>query len=111
MSPPLRCHVFAVPVEPPPAPRHILRATVPREHTAPSGQPTRPPQGQGRPRSYPEYDDLLAQAAAVRRLPFSESTSESHMAASKLMIDAADELHAVWDGDYTEAVVLRCTCA
>jgi hypothetical protein len=49
--------------------------------------------------SYPEYDDLLPQAAAVRRLPFTESTSESHMAASKLMIDAADELYAVWDGE------------
>src|ERR1039457_324571 len=48
--------------------------------------------------SYPEYDDLLAQAAAVRRLPFTESTSESHMAASRLMIETADELYAVWDG-------------
>jgi len=45
-----------------------------------------------------EYDDLLAQAAAIRRLPFTESTSESHMAASKLMVDHADELYAVWDG-------------
>jgi hypothetical protein len=48
--------------------------------------------------SRPEYDRLLAKAAVVRRLPFTESTSESHMAASKLMIDAADELYAVWDG-------------
>jgi hypothetical protein len=48
--------------------------------------------------SQPEYDDLFAQAAAVRRLPFTESTSESHMAASKLMVDEADELFAVWDG-------------
>jgi hypothetical protein len=46
----------------------------------------------------PEYDRLLAQAIAVRRLPFTESTPESHMAASKLMIDEADELYAVWDG-------------
>jgi hypothetical protein len=45
-----------------------------------------------------EYDDLLAHAAAVRRLPFTESTSESHMAASKLMVDGAYELYAVWDG-------------
>jgi hypothetical protein len=49
----------------------------------------------------PEYDDLLARAAAVRRLPFTESTSESHMAASKLMVDSADELYAVWDGKPT----------
>lgn len=48
--------------------------------------------------SHTEYDDLLAHAAAVYQLPFNESTSESHMAASKLMIDKADELYAVWDG-------------
>jgi hypothetical protein len=48
--------------------------------------------------SHPEYDDLLAKAVAVHRLPFTESTSESHMAASKLMVDQADELYAVWDG-------------
>jgi hypothetical protein len=48
--------------------------------------------------AHAEYDDLLAHAAAVYQLPFTESTSESHMAASKLMIDKADELYAVWDG-------------
>jgi len=48
--------------------------------------------------SHPEYEGLLARAAAVRRLPFTESTAESHMAASKLMVDGADELYAVWDG-------------
>ena len=48
--------------------------------------------------SRPAYDDLLAQATDVHRLPFTESTSESHMAASKLMVDGADELYAVWDG-------------
>jgi hypothetical protein len=45
-----------------------------------------------------EYDDLLARAVSVHLLPFTESTSESHMAASKLMVDEADELYAVWDG-------------
>lgn len=45
-----------------------------------------------------EYDDLLALAVAVHKLPFIESTSESHMVASRLMIDHADELFAVWDG-------------
>jgi hypothetical protein len=49
-------------------------------------------------RAHAEYDDLLARAVAVHRLPFVESTSESHMAASKLMVDKADELYAVWDG-------------
>jgi hypothetical protein len=46
----------------------------------------------------PEYDRLIAQACAVHRLPFTESTSHAHMAASRLMLDAADELYAVWDG-------------
>jgi hypothetical protein len=53
--------------------------------------------------SHPGYDDLLAQAAAVRRLPFTESTPESHMAASKLMVNQADELYAVWDGEPARA--------
>lgn len=48
--------------------------------------------------AHAEYDDLLARAVSVHLLPFTESTSESHMAASKLMIDEADELYAVWDG-------------
>ena len=48
--------------------------------------------------SHPGYDDMFAQAAVVHQLPFTESTSESHMAASKLMVDEADELYAVWDG-------------
>lgn len=48
--------------------------------------------------SRPGYDNLIAEAAKVHRLPFTGSTSESHMAASELMIDMADELYAVWDG-------------
>jgi hypothetical protein len=48
--------------------------------------------------AHPEYDELLARASAVHELPFSESTPESYMAASKLMIDSADEVFAVWDG-------------
>ena len=48
--------------------------------------------------SHRGYDDLFARAAAVDRLPFTESTPESHMAASRLMVDEADELHAVRDG-------------
>jgi hypothetical protein len=46
----------------------------------------------------PGYDHLFSQAAAVHQLPFAESTPESYMAASKLMVDKADELYAVWDG-------------
>ncbi len=53
--------------------------------------------------AHPEYDRLLAQATAFRRMPFIESTSESHMEASKAMIDLADELFAVWDGQPARA--------
>jgi hypothetical protein len=53
--------------------------------------------------AHDEYDKLLAQATATRRLPFAESTSESHMEASKAMIDSADELYAVWDGQPARA--------
>ncbi|MFI6319824.1 hypothetical protein ACIBG8_19980 [Nonomuraea sp. NPDC050556] len=45
-----------------------------------------------------EYDALLSQATQVHRLAFVESTSESHMEASRRMLDEADELIAVWDG-------------
>jgi hypothetical protein len=48
--------------------------------------------------AHSEYHDLLTRAVAVHRLPFVQSTSESHMAASKLMVDGAEELYAVWDG-------------
>jgi hypothetical protein len=44
------------------------------------------------------YDRLLAKAVDLHRLPFTESTPEAHMAASKLMINEADQLYAVWDG-------------
>lgn len=47
--------------------------------------------------SHPQYDKLVARAVVVHRLPFTDSTPQSHMAASKLMIDEADELYAVWD--------------
>lgn len=48
--------------------------------------------------THAEYDELLACAVAVHRLPFTVSSSESHMVASKLIVDEADELYAVWDG-------------
>lgn len=48
---PPRCHAFPVPVEPSPAPRHIPRAAVPREHTAPTAG--LPFAGQGRQRRTP----------------------------------------------------------
>jgi hypothetical protein len=48
--------------------------------------------------AHAEYDRLLARAVTVHRLPFTDSTSEAHMAASELMINQADQLWAVWDG-------------
>jgi hypothetical protein len=53
--------------------------------------------------AHPEYDRLLAQAAAIHRMPFTESTSQAHMEASKAMVDQADELYAVWDGQPARA--------
>jgi hypothetical protein len=48
--------------------------------------------------AHAEYDRLLAQAVKLHRLPFTQSTSKAHMAASELMIKQADQLWAVWDG-------------
>ncbi|MEU8798120.1 hypothetical protein [Spirillospora sp. NPDC048819] len=45
-----------------------------------------------------EYRKLLAQATKVHHMPFTESDSEAHMAASQHMLTLADELWAVWDG-------------
>lgn len=44
------------------------------------------------------YDRLMSQAAEVHTLPYTESTSDAHMAASKAMLDQANALVAVWDG-------------
>ena len=53
--------------------------------------------------AHPEYDALFGLAVEVYRMPFRESSSESHMAASELMVDHADELYAVWDGQPARA--------
>lgn len=45
------------------------------------------------------YDSLMARASDVVRLSHVESTSQSHMDASIDMIDRADRLVAVWDGE------------
>lgn len=44
------------------------------------------------------YDDLIARATKVHAMPFTESTSESHMEASAYMLESVDELWAIWDG-------------
>ncbi|SFT59981.1 hypothetical protein SAMN04487904_104176 [Actinopolyspora lacussalsi subsp. righensis] len=48
---------------------------------------------------HPIYDALMARASDVVRLNHVESTSRSHMDASLEMIDRADRLIAVWDGE------------
>lgn len=44
------------------------------------------------------YDDLLSRATAVHRLDRVVSDGQAHMEASEYMLDHADELVAVWDG-------------
>lgn len=48
---------------------------------------------------HPAYDALIARASEVVRLNHVESTSESHMDASLDMLNRADRLVAVWDGE------------
>jgi hypothetical protein len=53
----------------------------------------------GLPKSaHASYDTLLSKASTVHRLDRVESTQDAHMAASTVMLDAADRLFAVWDG-------------
>ena len=47
---------------------------------------------------WPEYDRLLTAASEVTRLDHTESTEQSHMDASVTMLNDADHLIAVWDG-------------
>jgi hypothetical protein len=48
--------------------------------------------------AHAEYDRLFAAARHVHRMDHIESDSQAHMAASAYMLDHADELWAVWDG-------------
>jgi hypothetical protein len=44
------------------------------------------------------YDELLARAKHVERLPFVESTSQAHLAGGQVVVDRSERLLAVWDG-------------
>ncbi|MQA10279.1 MAG: hypothetical protein GEU98_17345 [Pseudonocardiaceae bacterium] len=44
------------------------------------------------------YDELYSRAVDTIALGYKDSTSESHMAASERMLDEADHVLAVWDG-------------
>lgn len=48
--------------------------------------------------AHASYDALLARADETQALPFTDSTPEAHMAASRAMLDQIDRLIAVWDG-------------
>lgn len=50
-----------------------------------------------------EYDRVISQAAQVHQLDYVASSSESHMAASMLMLSLISELIAVWDGQPSRA--------
>jgi hypothetical protein len=47
----------------------------------------------------PIYDVLIARATEVVRLDHTESNAQAYMAANLRMIEQADELIAVWDGE------------
>jgi hypothetical protein len=44
------------------------------------------------------YDALLDKASYSERLEFVESTEEAHMAGGRAVVDAADVVVAIWDG-------------
>ena len=51
------------------------------------------------PENLPEFDDLMNRAHVVRTLPCEKSDGDAYMAASAEMLDSADSLIAVWDGN------------
>jgi hypothetical protein len=53
--------------------------------------------------AHASYDRLLSKASSAHRLDRVESTAEAHMEASNLMLDTADRLFAVWDGQPARA--------
>ncbi|WP_131787059.1 hypothetical protein [Protofrankia symbiont of Coriaria ruscifolia] len=46
-----------------------------------------------------DYDRILDAAHTIQRLDHEASNSEAHMDASRLIVNDADELIAVWDGE------------
>ncbi len=47
----------------------------------------------------PAYDQLFRSAGVVHKCTYRESTAEAYMEAGRFMIDRADYLIAVWDGE------------
>ncbi|MGH3312608.1 MAG: hypothetical protein ACRDP3_18840 [Streptomyces sp.] len=48
---------------------------------------------------HPTYDQLMRQAHDVHSTGISDSDSQAHMAGSEVLVDLADHLLAVWDGE------------
>jgi hypothetical protein len=44
------------------------------------------------------FDELIAKTSVVHTMPFTESNRDAYMAASEHVLDAADEMIVVWDG-------------
>ncbi len=44
------------------------------------------------------FDELVADATTVHTMPFTESNPDAYMAAGEHILDSADALYAVWDG-------------
>lgn len=51
-----------------------------------------------KPDHAPLFDELLARAEVVRTMPFPTANRDAYVAANNAMLDGADELLAVWDG-------------
>ena len=51
----------------------------------------------------PVYDGLFSRADRVHRLHHHDSTPDAHMAASTFLVDQADRVLAVWDGQPSRA--------
>jgi hypothetical protein len=66
----------------------VLEVVVPAKHYRDSLEPE----------EQDGYDELIATAGRIERLPFVESTSEAHLAAGQTIVDRCDLLITVWDG-------------
>jgi hypothetical protein len=51
-----------------------------------------------RPDNHAVFDELLAKAADIQHMPFTEANREAYAAANAALLNMADKLVAVWDG-------------
>lgn len=55
-------------------------------------------QAKVKPDHAPLFDELIAKAEVVRTMLFETANRDAYVAANNAMLDSADELFAVWDG-------------